>query len=341
MARYRPIAPKPESSAATNNGADSNSSFPEGIRRSPYLMNVWAHLQARPTRTRKRGRTAFAPPFMKRTRTCLQVLSPSYQASPSPAKTLALQGFIRNPCGLPQLPLIPNLVPLKCGLDTPVTTPSNAVSLPLLPCTAPLSLPARVVGGDNQGVIDLNKAADSPEEVDFMPQLGASGASTTKFAVIAPQAIRPVASSISVGRISEDPLAPNAGKQIVKRAEEVEKEVESEVLPAIVSDSKNRVRLTNAAYNEMVGQPECPWLDFTPSGGGGGGACRRIGGEVVLDFVNSGLPKTLNGFTSWVRIEWGKDGKKKVANAFGEATRLACESKDYLFVWRFHLRVGI
>lgn len=333
MARYRPIAPKPESPATNSNinGGDSNSSLPEGIRKSPYLMNVWTHLQARPTRTRKRGRTALAPPvMMKRTRTCLQGLSTPYQVSASP------QGFVHDPSGLTPLSLIPNLVPLKCGLDTPVATPSNTVSLPIFPCTPTLT---KLVGGDNGGGIDLNKAAEAPEEVDFMPQLEDSVVPSTKVAVIAPQAIRPVGSSISVGCITEDPSFRCAGKQAAKKPEEVEKEVETEVLPAVVSDSRNKVRLTNAAYNEMVGQPECPWLDFMPSSGGdGGGACRRIGGEVVLDLVNSSLPKTSNGFTCWVRIEWGKDGKKNVVNAFCDGIRLGCDSKDYLFEWRFHVR---
>ncbi|EPS65028.1 hypothetical protein M569_09753, partial [Genlisea aurea] len=55
MSRYRPIAPKPEAPAA---GEDSAGGLPNGISKSPYLRNVWAHLQARPTRTRKRNRSA-------------------------------------------------------------------------------------------------------------------------------------------------------------------------------------------------------------------------------------------------------------------------------------------
>lgn len=348
MARYRPIAPKPED--PTNPNGDNNSSLPEGIRRSPYLMNVWNHMQARPTRTRKRGRTALAPPIMKRTRTCLQGLSPPYQVTTSPAKILALQGFVHDPCGTPSLSFIPNLVPLKCGFHTPVTTSSNRVSLPLVPCNPAVSLPTNanalqsIVGGDGEGSIDLNKAAEAHDEVVFIPQLemeeGSGTNPTTKFAVVKPQAIKLVVSSISVGKIIEDHGAENKGKQVVMKEEDVEKKIESEVLPALVSDSKNKVRLTNAAYNEMIGQPECLWLDLVPpscGSGRDGGACKRIGGEVVLDFVNCSLPKSSNGFTCWVRIEWGKDGKKNVVNAFCEGMPLACESKDYLFEWRFHI----
>lgn len=338
MARYRPIAPKPENPANPNE--DNDSSMPQGIRKSPYLMNVWNHLQARPTRTRKRGRTALAPPSLKRKRACLQGLSLPYynqvMANSPAAKNLALQGFVHDPTSLPSLSFLPNLLPLKCGLDTPVTTPSNTVSLPLMPCPSG-GTALELLGGDNEGPLDLNKVVDVlPQEVDFMHQLG----SPKKVAVILPQAIRPVGSSISVGIITEDPSLKNPGKKLIKKPEEVEKEMEFEALPAVVSDSNNKVRLTNAAYNEMVGQPECPWLDFTSSGGPGI-ACKRIGGEVVLDFLNScNLPKLLSsdGFTCWVRIEWGKDDKKSVVNAFCDVIRLACESKDYLFEWRFHTR---
>ncbi|KAL3505050.1 hypothetical protein ACH5RR_034891 [Cinchona calisaya] len=341
MARYRPIAPKPD--APTNpNGSDNNSSLPEGIRKSPYLMNVWNQLQARPTRTRKRGRTALAPPIMKRTRTCLQGISPPYHyqvTANSPANALAFPSFVHDPSGLPQLSFLPNLVPLKCGLDSPVATPSNTVSVPFLPCN-----PKNFMGGDAEGGIDLNKAAEAPEELDFMQQL--SEAVKGDSAVVKPQAIRLVGSSITVKYITEDPTARNGGKQMIKTAEEVEKEVESEALPAIISDSKNKVRLTNAAYNEMIGQPECLWYDVTSDGGaiaraGGGGACKRIGGEVVLDIVNSSLAAKIssNGFTCCARIEWGgKDGNKNVVNAFCDGIRLACESRDYLFEWRFRVR---
>ncbi|KAL0432588.1 UNVERIFIED_CONTAM: hypothetical protein Slati_2593100 [Sesamum latifolium] len=135
MSRYRPIAPKPEAPSPNSAAENDNSALPNGIRKSPYLRNVWAHLQARPTRTRKRGRTAaFAPPSVKRTRTCLQGLSPPFQViTSSPAKNLAMHGFSH---ALPQISLLPNLVPLKCGLDTAVTTLAESVALPLLCCTA-------------------------------------------------------------------------------------------------------------------------------------------------------------------------------------------------------------
>ncbi|KAL0322988.1 UNVERIFIED_CONTAM: hypothetical protein Sangu_1918100 [Sesamum angustifolium] len=76
MSRYRPIAPKPEAPSPNSAAENDNSALPNGIRKSPYLRNVWAHLQARPTRTRKRGRTAAFPPPRS------SGLEPVFRASP-------------------------------------------------------------------------------------------------------------------------------------------------------------------------------------------------------------------------------------------------------------------
>ncbi|CAL0332745.1 unnamed protein product [Lupinus luteus] len=41
-----------------------------------------------------------------------------------------------------------------------------------------------------------------------------------------------------------------------------------------------------------------------------------------------------------VRIEWENEQKKEgfSVNVFYDVLRLSCESKDYLFTWRFHIR---
>ncbi|KAL5777586.1 hypothetical protein ACOSP7_010512 [Xanthoceras sorbifolium] len=325
MSRYRPIAPKPE--ASLNSMSESAK-----IRQSPYLRNLWPQLQARPTRTRKRGRTAMSPPTLdlKRPKTlALGLSSPTHLTSP--AKNLSFQGFAHAP----QLTL-PNSSALSANLENPTTTASNLVTLPLLPCTPQtpeLKNCTEPLGGVK--IIDLNKVAESPEEKDLLLQLQAP--STTN--VISPQPVRPVGSSISVGCIKEDPsLTPAV--QVPKKPEEVEEEVESESLPAIITDSNNKVRMANSAYKEMVGQPECSWLDsmVTNDGKLGGRSCKRICGEVMLHFCDSEGVHAVssNGFTCWVRIEWGSVGKKNSINAFCDVIRLSCESKDYLFAWRFH-----
>ncbi|EYU36389.1 hypothetical protein MIMGU_mgv1a014853mg [Erythranthe guttata] len=119
MSRYRPIAPKPESPATGSAAENDSSAVPSGIRKSPYLRNVWAHLQARPTRTRKRGRAAaFSPPSVKRARTCLQGLASPYQGviTGSPAKNLAMHGFSHAAAAAANGQMGQfSLVPLNCG----------------------------------------------------------------------------------------------------------------------------------------------------------------------------------------------------------------------------------
>ncbi|GJR67788.1 hypothetical protein Tco_0013853 [Tanacetum coccineum] len=108
----------------------------------------------------------------------------------------------------------------------------------------------------------------------------------------------------------------------------------AQVLPGFVSDSKNNVRLVNSAYKEMVGQPECSWLDSMV-------ACKTICGQVVLSFSDQdSMVSSSSGFSCWATIEWVgvNNGNKNSVNAFGEAMRISCESKDYKFAWRFHTR---
>jgi hypothetical protein len=184
-------------------------------------------------------------------------------------------------------------------------------------------------GEETQKVIDLNILAEIPEEDDLLQQLQAPPTTGSINNVIAPQPIRPVGSSISVGSINEDRSLTPA---VQKKPEEVEEEVESEALPAVISDSNNKVRMANSAYKEMVGQPECSWLDSMVAS-----SSKRISGEVMLHLSDSSVPvSSSNGFSCWVRIEWGSEGKKSSINAFCDVIRLSCESKNYLFTWRFH-----
>ena len=336
MSRYRPIAPKPETpSSPSSETTPSNTTTSQKIRQSPYLRNLWPQLQARPTRTRKRGRAALSPPTtLKRQRTDTLGLSPAPPPPPPPppCHMAFRQGFAH---GLPQLPL-PN------PLDQKPTT--SLVTLPLLPCPHPptpivteLDWNMKACGEENK-LIDLNTVAEVPKEKDFLKQLQGTPSTDN---VIAPQPVRPVGSSICVRSISED-LSQVMVAQAPKRPEEVEEEVEAEVLPAVISDSNNKVRIANSAYKELVGQPECSWLASMVTStdgrlGLGSGSCKRIGGEVVLQLCDSMVPFSSNGFSCWVRIEWGSDGNKNSVNAFCDVIRISCESKDYVFTWRFHI----
>ncbi|XP_062165337.1 uncharacterized protein LOC133871895 [Alnus glutinosa] len=318
MSRYRPIAPKPEV-PSTDPGSESPS-ISQKIRQSPYLRNLWPHLQARPTRTRKRSRSAMSLPSINRTRT--HVL-----------------GF-SSPFGFPQLPT-PHEAAVSSSLEQPATAPAGLVTLPLLPCpiSAPVAAnqaaaPEVVKTCGEEKVIDLNSTlAEIPEEKDLLQQLRAP---TGGINVIAPQPIRPVGSSICVGCINEEQSLTPAVQIPAKKPEEVEEEMESEALPAVISDSNNKVRMANSAYKEMVGQPECSWLDSMVAS-----SSKRINGEVMLHLSDSSVPVSSNGFSCWVRIEWGSGGKKSSINAFCDVIRLSCESKNYLFTWRFHTHTRV
>lgn len=185
-------------------------------------------------------------------------------------------------------------------------------------------------------VLDLNCKPEIPNVKDLklqIPSLGSKNSGAGN--VIVPQAVRPVASSISVGCIKERDISCSA-TSLSKRPEDVEDEVESEVLPSVVSDSKNKVRMVNSAYKELIGQPECLWLDsmVTKDGKSAIGS-KRINGEVVLDLSDTSMPISANGFSCMVKIEWASNGQKNFINASCNAIRLYCEARDYQFTWKF------
>ncbi|RDX63016.1 hypothetical protein CR513_58597, partial [Mucuna pruriens] len=338
MSRYRPIAPKPETS---NSMTEGSSSLSQKIKQSPYLRNLWPQLQARPTRTRKRGRAPLTLPSssLKRQKTHILGFCPPCHVT-SPAKNLSLQSFAP-----PQHQLTlhrPNhgLGLLNCSTMENTPTNPSLVTLPLLPCspgpapkldsTTTAVATIKPCGGV---VLDLNTKVSVPEERDLLQQLQKPVSNN----VIAPQPVRPIGSSISLVCISEDStLSPVP--QTPKRPHQVEEEAESETLPAVITDSNHRVRMANSAYKEMVGQPLCPWLESMVKGADGNLQCKRISGEVTLNLCDSTIPTSANGFSCWVRIEWQRENKKNCVNAFCDVTKLACESRDYLFTWRFHIR---
>ncbi|CAH8381716.1 unnamed protein product [Eruca vesicaria subsp. sativa] len=321
LSKYRPIAPKPGTTTQVNDNDSSSSSMSHKINQSPYLRNLWPQLQARPTRTRKRGRGGMGPTSplsLKRHK------PPSSAASTTttpqrvfgPIKTLSFQAFTH--AGLP------NLAQVGYALENGGGSPA-LVTLPLLQCSP--SPPSKCMEPEIKEVIDLNKTAEVIER-DFLKQLQEplTTTTTTTTRVISPQAIRPVCSRINVACIN--PLT-NPSHIIKKSPQDVEEEFESDDVPAIISDANNRVRLVNSAYKEMMGQPECSWLDSMVRG-------KRICGEVMIHLCEAKIPENNNGFSCWVRIEWGRDGKEEFVHAFCDVMKLECDSKDYVFTWRFH-----
>ncbi|CAN1135651.1 hypothetical protein LINPERPRIM_LOCUS15426 [Linum perenne] len=319
MSKYRPIAPKPDCPSSNSESDDMSSSMSQKIRESPYLRNLWPQLQARPTRTRKRGRGPLSSPFLKRPRTHQMI---PISSSPCDQLTSPHQGFF--PGGFSQ---------------SAIASPSTLMTtLPLLSQS-----PTFGTNQPHERDIDLNTVVQVPQEKDLLRQLQEPHQSTaTTTNVIAPQPVRPIGSSIRVGCINETLGVPPVD-QYPKRPEQVEEEVESDILPAVISDSNNKVRLVNSAYKEMVGQPECSWLSSMVKAnddrlrlGCSSSCCQKISGVVALHLSDSKVPVSSKGFSCWVRIEWGSQGKKSYVNAFCDVSKLCCVSKDYLFTWRFH-----
>ncbi|KAG8099534.1 hypothetical protein GUJ93_ZPchr0013g35474 [Zizania palustris] len=304
LARFRPIAPKPVLPAAPGGG--------DGGGAAVATDRVLCQLQSRPCRVRKRG--------------CLSVVSPVFAPAVAGKRKRA-----------PASPM----APLRCaaGTDAAVATatreqhvsvvvPGSAGVTPL----APMS-PASASAGDptrlspTVAVVVEEEKRGVLVERDLLRKL-------LEPKIILPRAVRPVGSTIHVESVSVHIDAGLAASP--KTPEEVEAELESDALPAVVSDSSNRVRLVNDAYKRMVGQPECPWLDAVATAA----SSRRISGEVALVVAPEQAPsppETRKGFSfsCSAKIEWERDGKRSSIHAPCDVSRLHCESRDYAFTWRF------
>ena len=325
LSKYRPIAPRPGTNQLNDNESSSSSYMSHKISQSPYLRHLWPQLQARPTRTRKRGRGGIGSTShlsLKRPKSLATSTKTPTQRVFGPIKTLAFQAL--SHAGLPNLTT-------QVGYALENGGSPALVTLPLLQCS-PLSSKCMEPEIKVKGLIDLNKSLETIQERDFLTQLQGPITTTTKTAaaasrVITPQPIRPVCSRINVACIN--PLS-NPSQISKKSPQEVEEEVESDVLPAIISDSNNKVKLVNSAYKEMMGQPECSWLDSMVK-------VKRMCGEVVIQFCESKISENNNGYSCWVKIEWGRDGKEELVHAFCDVMKRECDSKDYVFTWRFHI----
>lgn len=296
MARFRPIAPKPAMPTSPAGQAGDG----DGV---VATNRVLCQLQSSPCQARKRGRPSVVP------------VSPPVAAKRKRAP------------GTP--------APLRCAAatDAVVATTTRAhVSVALSGCAclhfSSLS-PASAGSGDLTRLSPKVAAAaeeerDVPVERDLLRKL-------LEPKVISPRAVRPVGSTIHVEYIVHG--AVDVGCTAAsKTAQEVEAELETDALPAVVSDSSNRVRLVNDVYKKMVGQPVCPWLDAVAAAA----ASRRISGEVALVVAEPAtLPEFRGGFSCTAMIEWERDGKRASIRVLCDVSRLQCESRDYLFTWRF------
>lgn len=155
---------------------------------------------------------------------------------------------------------------------------------------------------------------------------------------VRPTPLRPITSHIRIiGNIIE--ILKPMRTLVTMKPEDVEERIEMDDFPAIISNQKNRARLMNSAYKEMVKQPECVWFDTMGIRQGRRLRSRRINGVVTLGLPeNVSLPQ--NGFSCSVNIEWQNNGKKFIGNVPCEVLKLCCESMNYSFVWRFHINQG-
>nr|AFI99128.1 zinc finger protein Sdr4 [Oryza sativa Japonica Group] len=309
MARFRPIAPKPVLPAAAAAGVTGGG---DGAAAVAATNRVLCQLQSRPCRARKRGRPSVVPPVSppagaKRKR------APAYPVPVAPLRCAAVATATRARVSVVVVP-----APGSAGGVSALApvSPSAGDSTRLSPTVVEVE-----DEDEERGVVLVER--------DLLRKL-------LEPKVISPRAVRPVGSTIHVESVHIDVgrTTVAAAAAAPKTAEEVEAELESDSLPAVVSDSSNRVRLVNDAYKRMVGQPECPWLDAVATA-----ASRRISVEVALvvsepPAAAAALPETCKGFSCSAKIAWERDGKWSSVHAPCDVTRLQCESRDYVFAWR-------
>uniref|UniRef100_A0ACD5YRB3 Uncharacterized protein n=1 Tax=Avena sativa TaxID=4498 RepID=A0ACD5YRB3_AVESA len=294
LARFRPIAPKPAALPSSPAAQAIDGAAAVAANR------VLCHLQSRPCRARKRGCPSVAP------------------VSPSSAKRKRQSAYP---------------VPLRCAAtDAVVATATRAahvsVNVPGSACMSLAPVSPNSAGAGADLATNEEEERDVPVERDLLRKL-------LEPKVISPRAVRPVGSTINIesvvyGGAGTDAASCTAAATASKTAEEVEAELDADALPAVVSDSSNRVRLVNDAYKEMVGAPECPWL---------GAVARRISGEVALvvqpEQATTLPAETRGGFSCTTKIEWERGGERASIHAACDVSRLHCDSRDYLFAWRF------
>jgi hypothetical protein len=315
MARYRPIAPMPPLAPAP--ALDDPPMKSCGTSTPLYL-------QSRPCRVRKRGRPSL---------TSFQVAKRSKPLICASTSTDSVAMTTRANSFVPYTTQVP--VSAHGFLPVPVSTakiPVKTVQMTKDPLT--LSL-VPYSGSTLMTAIEIKK--DAPVERDLLKKLMEPKEKVPELIrpkVLVPQPIKPVGSSIYVGCI--DPIVSSAPSDPIRKTPgEVEQEMEAETLPAVISDSQNKVRLTNSAYKELVDQPECLWLETVVKN-----SCKRLNGEVKLVVTESMVPDRSTGFTCRVKIEWPFNGIRSYVCALCDVRRLYCDSRDYLFIWKFRTSEG-
>ncbi|GLJ45367.1 hypothetical protein SUGI_0954940 [Cryptomeria japonica] len=152
--------------------------------------------------------------------------------------------------------------------------------------------------------------------------------------VIMPQPLRPVGSSVVVECITDTNLQEGLSSKSLS-LEEVEEHLESKTSPCFISDSQKTVRWANSAYKQMVGQPECLWLEKESSN-----KVARIQGKVLLLF-NLQLPQGVSAFSCRVKIQWTNAGDKTSITVPCDVFRINGNASSHSLAWHFDIQAAL
>ncbi|BBN02724.1 hypothetical protein MPTK1_2g17570 [Marchantia polymorpha subsp. ruderalis] len=171
-----------------------------------------------------------------------------------------------------------------------------------------------------------------------MREEAGDGVPANHHTVIAPQPIRPVGSTLTVLNITR---ISAAAIPLVENLEYVKEQLESISMPAIITDYRDRVRYMNAAYKQMVGQPECPWLSTLKKTPRENAQQNRLTGEVVLS-CKENLGQLSAAFSCRVLGEWNCKGEREPVrmNLPTEVNRLEHDRAGPMYVWKLDVANG-
>ncbi|MCO5614055.1 hypothetical protein L7F22_068336 [Adiantum nelumboides] len=167
-----------------------------------------------------------------------------------------------------------------------------------------------------------------------------------KVATIVPLPLRLIRSSVSLMSITKvqtlevPPLCTSI--EVLKQQHEV---VSS---PVVISNSCSTVKWVNAAYKQMIGQPECPWLGtlmHDSSDGEEVQSPRRLAGQVVLR-ISVEIPHSALTFSGWVDVQWRNcAGERRSMTLPCDVTRRIISAKktpgSVLFVWKLDIQASL
>ncbi|ERN11856.1 hypothetical protein AMTR_s00020p00118800 [Amborella trichopoda] len=300
MLRYRPIAPKPAAQSASSSSLTAVGSGAE-VKQNPAAVGGRGGRAKRRCseikRSRKRARkppTATAMPE-EGISTSLRAASVSVSGSASSEK---------ESCSLITLPLMPER-----------TLERKEVPHQTMTC-------------EPRGLYSVDPApkAKSQQQEELEEELG----SCSRMGVVVPQPMRRVGSSVTLECITNECILVCNGSEfsmnsLAPSAEEMQKLLEWDESPILVSDSSNRVVWTNQAYLQLVGRP--------PEWCGGGGR-----GEMVVLWTREKLPLSSSSFSCRAKIQWSSNTLMVPCDVWRVCSEPAA---IYYYAWKLDLKAAL